>query len=508
MLGLFSKKSDHPMADVKSAQQLLADVPRNDALKALQEIGGWIESMRSDSDIRLDDRFAVLRLLDETGRPHELKVMREYFSTTTPSTFHEKRLWTALDEYFTNLAEAYHEVLMGCRNGDKGASALKALRPLIAARGINAIAGRLKCAAVHYIPVDPAIWEQLAEYYTEAQSQKSLDEMIELYPGLRAENTVRHQFAGVLLWWGTGTGSLKPLQIHLAERLTAHLCRSLVIGAEPGVDSLFTFDLTQPRPPARYNGDSAANPNLCFVGYGGVQAQLDPLIGKLEKGVVPGEVNLSGSYDAETVCDVAKRLAVGWLSAPPARRTVRRNINVKLSVVRGFSGLLDHAYEGNSASGEDGRIWDAEDISATGFRCSLDAAQGGWVKVGSLIGFQPENVQRWGAGIVRRLRRDDQNKLDVGVEILANHVSGVALCEEGGYLGVDDRLALWLNKAGADDGEAQVLIKPSSFADNRTLQIHIAGKRYLLMPQGRIEKGDDYDLMRYRKVEQDSSGAD
>jgi len=508
MLGLFGKKSDHPMADLKSAQQLLEDVPKNDALKALLELTGWIESVRNDGDIRLDNRFAVLRLLDETARHHELKVTREYFSTATHSTFHERRLWTALNEYFTNLAEAYHDVLAGCRNGDKGASTLKAQRPLIVARGINATIGRLKCAAAHYVPVEQAIWGQLAEYYTEAESQKCLDEAIELYPGLHAENSIRHQFAGVLLWWASGTGSLKPLQIHLSERLTAHLCRSLVMGAEPGADSLFSFDLAQSHPPARYSGDVAAHPNLLFIGQGGVRAQLDPLIEKLEKGMVPGEVNLGGTYDAETVCEVAKRLAANWLSAPPARRNVRRNISVKLNVVRGFSGLIDQTYEGNGSDGENGKRWVAEDISATGFRCVLEAAQGGWVKVGSLIGFRPENVQHWGAGIVRRLRRDEQNNLDVGVEILTNRVEAVNLCEEGGYLGVDDRPALWLGHASVGEGEARVLIKPGSFADNRTLQMHTADKRYLLMPHGLIEKGDDYDLMRYRKVEHETSGGE
>lgn len=503
MLGLFGKKSDHPMGDLKSAQQLLDEIPKNDALKALQEITVWIESVRSDDDIRLDNRFAVLRLLDEAARPHELKVTREYFSTTAHATLHEKRLWSALNDYFTDLSEAYHDVLVGCRDGEKGASALKELRPLIVARGINATMGRLKCAAVHYVPVDPAIWEQLAEYYTEAESQRCLDDEIELYPGLRAEHTVRHQFAGILLWWASGTGSHKPLQIHLSERLTAHLCRSLVMGAEPGADCLLSFDLAQSIPPVRYNGDMAAHPNLRFIGQGGVRIQLEPLIEKLEKGLVPGEVNLGGTYDAETVCEVIKRLAVNWLSAPPTRRSVRRNINVKLNIARGFSGLIDQVVDGNGADAEGGKIWEAEDISATGFRCSLETASGAWVRVGSLIGFRPENVNHWGVGMVRRLRRDEQNKLDVGVEILTNRVEAVSLCEEGGFLGIDDHPGLWMIRAGADDGEARVLVKPSTFADDRTVQMHTANKRYLLMPHRPVEKGDDYDLMRYRLIERE-----
>lgn len=505
MLGLFSKKSDHPMADVKAAQQLLEEVPKNDPLKALLEITAWIESVRSDGDIRLDSRFAVLSLLDEAARPHEIRVVREYFASTTHAALHEKRLWTALNDYYTNLAEAYHAVLVGCRDGEKGASSLKVLRPLIAARGINATTGRLKCAAAHYVPVGQEIWEQLAEYYAEAEAQKCLDEAIELYPGASAEYSVRHQFAGVLLWWASGTGSLKPLQMHLSERLTAHLCRSFGVGAEPGTDSLFSFDLAQPHSPVRYSSDTAAHPNLRFIGQGGVRTQLEPLIEKLEKGLVPGDVNLGGTYDAETVCEVAKRLAANWLSAPPARRNVRRSINVNLHIARGFSGLIDQAHEGGGAGGEGGKIWVAEDISATGFRCVLDATLGAWVKVGSLIGFRPENVNHWGAGIVRRLRRDEQRNLDVGVEILTNRVASVTLNEEKGAVASGDNFALWLGFVGSEEGESRVLVKPGSVAPTRALQMQMVGKQYLLMPEGLVEKGDDYDLMRYRLIEREGS---
>lgn len=505
MLGLFGKKSDHPMADLKSAQALLEELPKNDALKALLEITAWIVSVHEDDHIRLNNRFEVLSLLDETARSHEIKVTREYYAAAQPSALQEKRLWTALNDYFTALAEAYHSVLVGCRDGEKGASALKALRPLIVARGINATTGRLKCAAAHYVAVDQEVWEQLAEYYTEAESQKCLDEPIELYPGAGAEYSIRQQCAGVLLWWASGTGSLKPLQIHLSERLTAHLCRSFVMGTEPGEDSLFSFDLAQTHPPMRYTSHTTAHPNLRFIGHGGVRLQLEPLIEKLEKGVVPGEVNLGGSYDAETVCDVAKRLSASWLSAPPARRNVRRNINVNLHVVRGFPGLIDKAFEGEGASGENDKLWVAEDISATGFRCTLDLALGGWVRVGALIGFRPENVQHWGAGIVRRLRRDEQGKLDVGVEILTNRVVGVKL-EESGAPSAAGNYGLWLGLAGSEEGESRVMFKPASFADNRTLEMRMADKRYMLIPLGELEKGDDYDLMNYRMIEREANG--
>ncbi len=500
MLGLFGKKSDHPMADLKSAQQLLADLPKDDSVKALHELAGWIDSVRIDTAIRLDNRFAVLRLLDETARPHELKVLHQYFASDALSSVQEKRLWKELSEFYAALGEAYHSVLAGCHDGEKGAAALKALRQLIVARGINAVAGRLKLAAAHYLPVASELWSQLAEYYAEAEVQDFLDDELELYPGLTAPSSVRHQLAGVLLWWASGTGTLKPQQIHLSERLAAHVCSSLTIGGEPGEDTLFQIDLSQAIPPVRYNGETAAHPNLRFLALGEAPLQLEVVITKLEAGAVPAELDLGGRYPADAVLDMARRLAAGWFSAPPSRRNVRHSVAVHLAVLKGLPEIMAVAGGAAPESGP-GRNWVAEDISATGFRCNLDVAQGTGIKVGTVVGFRPENVRHWGVGIVRRLRRGEQNKLDAGIEVLANQTTGVSLREEGGAQGGEETPALLLGQPGPAAPDMRVLVKPGAAPAGRLLRMRTGGKAYIMMPQGVAERDDDFDLLRYQMVE-------
>lgn len=501
MLGLFGKKSDHPMADVKSAQLLLADLPKDDALKALHELAGWIESVRADTDIRLDERFGVLRLLDETARPYETRLRREYFSPENlAASAREKRLWRELTEFYTALAAAYYSVLVGCHNGEKGAAALKTLRPLIVARGVSAVAEQLKCTAAHYAPVAPEVWTQLADYYADAEVQDFLDDDIELYAGLPGQS-IRRQLAGILLWWGSGTGTLKPDQIHLSERLTAAVCGGLSLGAAPADDTLFVFDLSQANPPARYNGDTSAHPNLRFVGLGEGLSQLEGMISRLEKGVLPPELGLGGPYPTEPVLDMARRLASGWQSAPPSRRNIRHSISVNLAILKGMSEVLAVAAGAAVADSGPGKTWVAEDISATGFRCNLDVAQATGIAVGSLVGFRPQNVQHWGIGIVRRLRRGDQNKMDAGIEVLTNRMTGVGVREEGGPEGANDLLAIWLGQTDGA-GRARLLVKAGSVAEDRLLRMRAGGKRYMLMPHGAVEKGDDFDLLRYQAVEQ------
>lgn len=201
MLGLFERKSGHPLADPKSAAELMANLPRQDGLRALQELTDWLDSVRRDDGFRLDERFAAIRLLDEHARPHKRKLTREFYSSPSLSGFRQNRLWTSLHDFVTQLAGSYGEVLAGCRNGDKGVAALKQQRPLLAARSVHAARGRLKCAVAHYAEATDDVWRLLAQGYALAENGGYLDEAVTLYPGMRRESSVHDEFAGSLLWW-------------------------------------------------------------------------------------------------------------------------------------------------------------------------------------------------------------------------------------------------------------------------------------------------------------------
>jgi hypothetical protein len=49
-------------------------------------------------------------------------------------------------------------------------------------------------------------------------------------------------------------------------------------------------------------------------------------------------------------------------------------------------------------------------------------------------------------------------------------------------------------------------MKMGGFTSNRSFNMRLGDKTYLLLPLGLVESGEDYDLARYRKMEQDTSG--
>lgn len=490
------------MADIKSAQKLLLDLPKNDPIKSLEELTAWIESVNDQTEFRPDHQFAILRLLDETARPFERKLTRDYFTINAQSTFQENRLWMILNAFFEQVLRAYFNLLERYRSGEKGGAALKDMLPLIAVRGINAAAGRLKSAAAHYALVDPAIWVSLAEFYAHAETQQYLDEQVAVYPGSGGKTSVRSEFATVLMWYASSSGALSRLHMHLSERLAAHLSGTFSVSPQREPGSRFVFDLQHPAPAARIGTETAAQPGLRFLGADNLQHRVDALVKLLEKNIVPDEINLGGIYDAEPLLAAALHLTECLVSPPPARRNTRHNIQASLSIANGFSGLIEKTSLGLNFSADDSLVWQVEDISTSGLRCVLPSSDTNGVAIGSLVGIKPEKQDRWGVGIVRRIIRDQQNNRHIGIEMLANQVIKVGLRERNAD---EHQHALCLSGPGGDAREIDLLMSPDTFTGSRSLHAQIDGNNYLLIPLELVEKGEDYDRARYRKIEQDTS---
>lgn len=506
---LFGKKSDNPMADIKSAQALLDDLPKNDAIKSLAELTELVESLSVQGDFKLDHQFAVLRLFDEAAQPYVRKLVREYFTPFEINKFQENRLWLVLGNWSRHVAKAYFKVFTAFCNGEKGSGAIKAQVPLLTARTVHATMWELKFICSHYGQVDNTTWTNLALLYKHAEQLRYLDTPVSLYSGLIGDTTVKYEVGHLMVWYDSGLSVLSPLYIHLTERIVAHFHSAIDIHAEISQHSRLSFDLNRPAEPTRINMGATTHPAMRFIGMPAMQVKLEDLMKVLKKNLVPGEINLGGSYEAEVVKNAAQYL-LNYLVAPPVRRNKRRVADVILNVVDGFDKVVECTGAGlNLGEGEETAHWVTEEISASGFSSVIPAKGSGSIGIGSLLAIQPEGLQRWGVAVVRRLLRDDaKNQLRVGAEILSNQVTGVVLNHNrvpGGAI-ENGQPALWLYAKQNDSaGEAQLLMKADTFTPGRSLQIQMEGKNYLLMPNGLQEKGLDYDLAKFRFVVQETS---
>jgi hypothetical protein len=130
--------------------------------------------------------------------------------------------------------------------------------------------------------------------------------------------------------------------------------------------------------------------------------------------------------------------------------------------------------------------------------------RGDWLKIGCLLGLQPEGGSNWIVGVVRRFQRDATQTGAVGIQTLARSAQPVPVRLVTAQIGVSTDTEPAILLGGTDSGETQILLRSSVLLPGQNLQLEQNGQVYLLMPTGGMERGDDYDLVRCRTMMRDS----
>ncbi len=482
------------------------DLPKHDALKSLMELSDWVESVTEVNEFKLDHQFALIRMLDEAGYAHARKLSNEYFAPHELTTFQENRLWLVLGSWYRNLYQAYLKIFKRYCEGDKGGGAIDSLVALLVSRTVRCMMSSLKFACVHYGPIDSQIWSQLGQLYRHAEGHRYQDTPVQLYPAMTRTSTVQLETSHLLGWYGCGVSSLSPLAMHLTERIIEQYNSVVKIQTQPGDCSLFGFDLTGPSLPRRVNVDSTVHPHMRFICMPEMQGKLESLIKVLRKNIVPDDLLLGGEYDAELVKEAAEYL-LKFMTVLPKRKALRKQINIKTKVVRGFPRMV--TYAGLGTRFDEGQVaeWQLDNISTAGFYTVLSQSASDQVRIGELVGIKPEALSYWGLAIIRRLMRDTDNHLHVGAEIYSNQISSVTLSQSGGgSMGFEDgQIGLWLHPKIGEEVEGKIYLLVGKYVPNCSLQTELQDKKYLLIPVALKQRNLDCDLVEFRVIERDES---
>ena len=146
--------------------------------------------------------------------------------------------------------------------------------------------------------------------------------------------------------------------------------------------------------------------------------------------------------------------------------------------------------------------WIVEDVSAGGFGAGIPEIKGEWLKIGCLLGLQPEGGDTWVLGVIRRLQREIPQKGSVGIQTIARSAELVRLSVSGSAGG---ETGILLGDGSEPPGEARVLLRTGVFVPGRNMEYQKGEKACLLMPQGAVEKGEDYEVVRFREMIREAS---
>ena len=465
-------RPDHPMADRRQARRILDELPAQD-LKALDELAHWHESASTTEGFKAEERAQLLAMIDEAAQPRLRKLAREYLGA---ARVHQNLLWTRIHEYWHQAGQAYARAIES-----------KPL-PEVVVAGLRALAQQLKWQQLRYGPIDPAVWGLMNRIFGIAETQ-----------GIAG---AKPEFLKAALFSASAMDTRVAPEIELAQQLIDALAPAFALAKSPAPGLPYWIDLGRPTPPARVKQPPQPAAGLRFIGPGAALATLQSLMQGLEKGgQVPAELKLGAQHDAETVLGVMRHLAAHWGPELPERKHKRHSMTSRLKIAHGFDGVVE-ALGGASDSLDFGAgeplSWVVENVSAGGFGALAPQAKSDWLKVGALVAAWPDGAPGWMVGAVRRVSKVSPQEIRVGVETLsrAPALSRFALHNNGAAQGV------LLQPASA--GDAAVALRAGVYVRGENLETTIGGRQHVYLPQGVAERGEDYEIVKFKEMVRES----
>ena len=501
-------KSDHPMTDAGEARKIVDAIPGGDSFKALEDLDHWLESVRAWPHFAHGHRAQLVLMVDDAAQAHLRRLQRDYLSSPRLSKVQENRLWATIRESYRQSALALAVCVDVFVTGQKGWEELKPTMPLLSVRALRAAAGQMKWQYVRYGMQDNSLWGMVSKIYAFAASRKYADAKVFAYAGVPEATSVEQEFLRAVMLAVASPDSLLPVEIEIAERLIAHLVGSFGLSTNQQPDASYWIDLAANQPPVRLARSPDPAPTLRFFAAAAAVNQMRQLIPTLRQtNALPSSVNLGGNYEPQVVIEVLEHLAVSWSAQPPQRSAPRHRVKSRVTITYGFDGVLSALDPGGEALFDPERIesWIVENVSAGGFGALVPQLRGDWLKVGRLLGLQPEGGSNWIVGVVRRFQRDAMQQGAVGIQTLARAAHPVPVRLVSGQMGAsrDTETAILLGPVDST-GEAQLLLRSEVLLPGQNLQLEQEGRTYLLLPTGAMERGSDYDLVRCRTMVRDT----
>lgn len=503
ILDFFASRSAHPLDDPAEIRRIVAALPRDNSFKAVDEIFGWLESLQQADEIRVDRRFDAIRVLDDAAQPHLRRLARDYLQAPRLSQADERRLWSAIQGYWDAVATLYARCLR-IAAADPRASGAEAFRnsvPLASARLMAARGVQAKCFLFRYNAVPENVWRELGATFLAAEAAGVAQKPVPLYPQQSAATTVSAAYLQTLVLHASSVDSLAPLEIELADRLLRFFLPGFDFSAQAWPDSVYWVDAASGMPPVRLARDpQTLTPTLRFFSGGASAPAIEALISQVERGEIPPDLALGAQFSPRVLLPVLQHLAMYWAPQPPLREHPRHPVRTRMAVLNGFDDCF------NVFAGELARLgrehvaesWVIENVSLGGFGALIDTRPGDWLKVGALLALQPAGGDNWLLGVVRRHGRDAGERLMVGIQSLARHPLSVQLRPRvSGLAAISGIPGVWLREGGGE-GEARFLLPPATFDLRETLEFFSNGRRWLLSPVELEERGEDFELARYR----------
>jgi hypothetical protein len=351
-----------------------------------------------DAQDPLGDLAEALFAIDDESQALIGAERRRFFEIATGGTARGEVVWGIvrkfLDELFSALSDL---VLRDCYAGQQGAFSL-AGRAELMARTLRAGAGVVSWDTFRYGPHDDAGWARLGHIFSLAVEGGCAEQDVVL-PGAGGRSTTpRREFLHGVAMRCAGFDRLPVEAMDGVDRLIRQILPGLALRRGDSSDALFWLHLGEGAGLRRMTQGMESDPARWFFSPGSV---IEGLLAGLPSGGKPG----AG----------ITHLRHQWDRQQPVRRHQRHAMQGTLGVVQRWDEMVAFL------SGMDDlpvSEVDLADVSRGGLSLRAPAGTVAGARVGDLMGVRTKAGGEWQLGVVRRIRRNRDQSVQLGIETL------------------------------------------------------------------------------------------
>lgn len=490
MLGFFSNKPSHPLADPREVKQVLGHIASCEPLVAVESADTWLESIIAEDGFRLPQRLELILALDEAATAQARRLGRDYPALVGARRAHAAQQWQVAHDFWRHLAAAYGDCLARLAGADRDRDTVRARLPLLYCRTIMALAAKLKWKQFRYEPADPEFWKTVGAAYLAAVDAKVAQHPVQPHAG-GGQSTVEQEYLKVLVFHATSMDKLQPLEIELAEHLIDYFMPGFALIRDVKPENVYWVDAAKPLPPTRLAKLPELTPTLRFFHGTRAMAAANHVLEEIRgHGRIPPGINLGAQYALDSVVPVLEHLARSWSPKPPMRSNVRHRTSSSMQVVNGLAAM--HQRLSGRSDGADGvETWVVDDVSLGGLGAQVTISGRDWIRIGALVGLQPEGGDNWLLGVVRRYVRTDAHKGSVGIETLSKAPRAVT-ADAGGL--ATEALLLDIPDVG---GDVRMALPANAFEEDVALMFTLDDKTVRLHPREAIARDIDFVIANF-----------
>jgi len=488
MLKLFSGRADHPLASDGELAGIVAALAGMDPKAALREIADWLDSLDAAEDFGAERRFTVLVRLEDAAWAPQRAMVRDIFTVPRQVKGYSAPLFQLGRRLWRRVAAGYMRCLDALGEEGRNRDFTRRVLPALAARSLRAHAQWLKWSEFRYGPVDPLLWQNAGAAYLAAVDAGCERRRAPAQAGDSAPGCAQDEYLRALVFHLSAPDRLRPIEIEIADRLIGRFLPLIRFPAQATPAALYWVDPARPMAPMRLARTPTASASLRYIELAAAAPAVAELMGGVSKGALPPDLDLGGSYPPKVVLPVAAHLSRYWGARPPTRVHPRHGVHSAARSVLGFA----HVFGQLSGKAAGAVNWDIEDVSRGGFGVRASLPDDDVLRLGTLLGLQPEGGENWVVGIIRRIARDAEARGRLGIETLSHAPAAIEIELAGRKT---DVLLLDALDAGAT---VRLVLPQFGYEEAVRLRIAHEGRVAELDPAGLLESAEGCDVARYR----------